>query len=88
MSKFRGISDVGSFERGRFRETARKSNEVQAKLGAGIQWNHPFVADNETFCVYLAEDEGLIEEHAKRSGFPATRVTGVKRMIDPTTQSA
>ena len=88
MSVFRGISGVGSFERGRFREAARKSNEVQAELGAGIQWNHSFVADNKTFCVCLAEDEGLIEEHAKRSGFPATRVTGVKRKIDPTTQSA
>jgi cell division inhibitor SulA len=43
------------------------------------------VRNQETFCVYLAEDEALIHEHARRSGFPANKVTEVRRMIDPTT---
>jgi hypothetical protein len=46
------------------------------------------VADNKTFCVYLAKDEAIIHKHAEVSGFPATKVTEVKRMIDPTTAGA
>jgi hypothetical protein len=39
----------------------------------------------KTFCAYLAEDEAIIRKHAEISGFPATKITEVKRMIDPTT---
>jgi hypothetical protein len=46
-----------------------------------------YVAADKTFCVYLAENEEVIREHARRSGFPANRITEVKRMIDPTTAS-
>ena len=46
-----------------------------------------YVAADKTFCVYLAKDEAIIHEHARRSGFPADKVTEVRRMIDPTTAS-
>jgi hypothetical protein len=39
----------------------------------------------KTFCVYLAKDEAIIRRHAEISGFPASKVTAVKTMIDPTT---
>jgi hypothetical protein len=42
---------------------------------------------DKTFCIYLAEDEEAIREHAKISGFPATVITEVKAVIDPTTES-
>ena len=47
-----------------------------------------YVAADKTFCVYLAKDEDVIKEHAKLSGFPATKVTEVRKMIDPTTEHA
>jgi len=56
-----------------------------AELGPDIQWIESFVAGDKIFCVYLAKDEGLIHEHAKLSGFPATIVTEIRKMIDPTT---
>ena len=43
------------------------------------------MAGDKTFCIYLADDESLIHEHAERSGFPATTVTQVRKMIDPVT---
>ena len=46
------------------------------------------MADNKTFCVYLAKDENIINEHARISGFPATKITEVKKLIDPTTAAA
>ena len=56
--------------------------------GKNIQWEHSYVAGEKTFCIYIAEAPALIEEHAERSGFPATKVTEVRRMIDPVTAEA
>jgi hypothetical protein len=47
-----------------------------------------FVADNKTFCVYLADSEASVHEHAKLSGFPATKVTEVRSVISPTTAAS
>jgi hypothetical protein len=84
----RDIPKVGTFEREQLRAAAAKSNEVLQQLGPDIQWVESFVADNKTFCVYLAKDEKIINEHARISGFPATKVTEVKKLIDPTTAAA
>jgi predicted Rdx family selenoprotein len=84
----RDIPKVGTFEREQLRAAAAKSNEVLQQLGPDIQWVESFVADNKTFCVYLAKDETIINEHARISGFPATKITEVKKLIDPTTAAA
>jgi hypothetical protein len=79
---------VGSFERDQLRAAAQKSNEVLRKLGPDIQWIESFVAADKTFCIYLAKDEAIIRQHAEISGFPATKITEVRKMIDPTTAAA
>jgi hypothetical protein len=82
----RDIPQVGALERDQLREAAAKSNSVLKELGPDIQWVESYVADNKTFCVYLAKDEQIIKKHAEISGFPATKVTEVRKMIDPTTE--
>ena len=84
----REIPGVGTFEREQLRGAAAKSNDVLRQLGADIQWVESYVADGKTFCVYLAKDEAIIKRHAEISGFPASKITEVKRMIDPTTERA
>jgi hypothetical protein len=84
----RDIPKVGTLEREQLRAAAAKSNEALHQLGPDIQWVESYVADNKTFCVYLAKDEAIIHKHAEISGFPATKVTEVKKMIDPTTAAA
>jgi Nickel responsive protein SCO4226-like len=84
----RDIAKVGTFEREQLRQAAAKSNDVLRQLGPDIQWVESYVADNKTFCVYLAKDEAIIRKHAEISGFPATKITEVKRMIDPTTAAS
>jgi len=84
----RDIPKVGSFERDQLRAAAQKSNEVLRKLGPDIQWVESFVAADKTFCIYLAKDEAIIRQHAEISGFPATKITEVRKMIDPTTAAA
>jgi hypothetical protein len=82
----RDIPEVGSLEREQLRGAAAKSNEVLRQLGPDIQWLESFVAQNKTFCVYLAKDEEIIRRHAETSGFPATKITEVRKMIDPSTE--
>jgi len=81
----RDIPEIGSADRDTLREAAKKSNSVLAELGPDIQWIESYVAGNKTFCVYMAKDEEIIREHARRSGFPATKITEIRKMIDPTT---
>jgi hypothetical protein len=84
----RDIPEVGTFERQQLREAAAQSNKVLRQLGPEIQWVESYVAENKTFCVYLAKDEAIIQKHAEISGFPATKITEVRKMIDPTTERA
>lgn len=57
-------------------------------LGPGIQWDHSFVTTDKIFCVYLAESEAMIRDHAKRGGFPCNRVNVVTTIIDPLTEQS
>jgi hypothetical protein len=84
----RDIPKVGSFEREQLRGAAAKSNEVLRQLGADIQWVESYVAADKTFCIYLAKDDAIIRRHEQMSGFPATTITEVQKMIDPTTERA
>jgi len=84
----RDIPEIGSADREALRGAAEKSNGVLAEMRSeqkNIQWEHSYVTGNKTFCIYIAGDEALIQEHAQRSGFPATKVTEVSKMIDPVT---
>jgi hypothetical protein len=77
-----GVDKLGGTE---LKGAAATSNSALAQLAPRVQWLESFVAADKTFCIYLAEDEAAIEDHARLSGFPATRITEVVRMIDPTT---
>ncbi|HZN03672.1 MAG TPA: DUF4242 domain-containing protein [Candidatus Polarisedimenticolia bacterium] len=83
----RDIPKVGSLDRQQYKEAAAKSNAALRELGFDIQWVESFVAADKTFCVYRASNEDIIRKHAEISGFPATRITAVRRKIDPTTAS-
>ena len=53
--------------------------------GPAIQWVESYVTDDKIYCVYIAPDEAMVQEHARRGGFPANKVSKVQAMIDPTT---
>lgn len=81
----RDIPDVGSFEQEQLKDASKTSNSALAQLAPRVQWDHSYVAGNKTFCIYLAEDEDAILKHAEISGFPASVITEVSKIIDPTT---
>ena len=82
----RDIPEVGSMEREQLSGAAATSNEALAQLAPKVQWVESFVAADKTF--YLAEDEDVIRKHAEISGFPATKITEIRKTIDPTTEKA
>jgi hypothetical protein len=86
MPKFvieREIPGIGQLSDSEIREIARKSNAVLEGLGPSIQWLHSYVTGDKMYCVYIAPDEAMVREHASRGGFPANRVSAVRRLVDP-----
>jgi uncharacterized protein DUF4242 len=81
----RDLPGVGSLNREQLKDAAATSNDALAKLAGKVQWLQSFVVDDKTFCIYLAESEASVHEHARLSGFPASKVTEVRSVIDPTT---
>ncbi|HEX9260556.1 MAG TPA: DUF4242 domain-containing protein [Acidimicrobiales bacterium] len=82
----RDIPSIGAASDADLAGAAGTSNAALAQLAPRVQWEHSYVAADKTFCIYLAENEDAIHEHARISGFPATKITEVKGMIDPTTE--
>ena len=64
---------------------ARRSNEVLAAMAPRAQWQHTFLTRDKLFCVYQADDEATIREHAAAGGFPVTEVREVLTILDPGT---
>ena len=88
MPKFvieREIAGAGKLKPDQLQGISQKSCAVLKSLGPQIQWLESYVTDDKIYCVYIAPDEATVREHAKQGGFPANRVSQIRRMIDPTT---
>lgn len=80
----RDIPGIGGMSLVELCGAARASNQAIARIGK-LQWQHSYVAGDKTFCIYLAEGEASIRQHAELSGIPVTRITEITQIIDPTT---
>lgn len=81
----RDLPGVGSLNRQQLKDAAATSNGALAKLSGKVQWEHSYVVNDKTFCIYLADSEASVKEHARLSGFPASKITEVRGIIDPMT---
>lgn len=81
----REIPDAGALTPEELQGISAKSCGVLREMGPQIQWVESYVTDNKIYCVYIAPNEDLVREHAKQGGFPANKVSEIRRMIDPTT---
>jgi Protein of unknown function (DUF4242) len=81
----REIPDAGKLTPQQLQGISQKSCGVLKNLGPQIQWVESYVTDEKIYCVYIAPNEALVKEHAKQGGFPANRISEVRRIIDPTT---
>ncbi|HLM56837.1 MAG TPA: DUF4242 domain-containing protein [Pyrinomonadaceae bacterium] len=88
MPKFlieRELEGAGKLSPQELQAVSQKSCGVLRELGPEIQWVESYVTDDKIYCVYIAPDEELVRRHAEQGGFPANRVSEIRRMIDPTT---
>jgi len=81
----RDIPGAGNLTPVDLKGISQKSCSVLKEMGPKIQWMHSYVTGNKIFCVYKAENEELLREHAKKGGFPVTTITEIKTAISPAT---
>ncbi len=81
----RDLPGVGSMSENELRQASSTSNSAISQLFPRVQWQHSYVTAEKTFCIYIAEDEDAIRQHAEISGFPANMITEVSGVIDPAT---
>jgi hypothetical protein len=79
----REVPGAGNLTDEQLCEVSKKSVGVLNEMGPKIQWLHSYVTGDKVYCVYLAPDEATIQEHARRIGLPANRVSAVRRLLDP-----
>ena len=81
----REMPGAGQLSAEELRGAAQNSCAVLQELGPQIQWVQSYITDDKIYCVYIAQNENLVRQHAQQAGFPANRVSEVKTIIDPTT---
>ena len=79
----RDIPGLGQMTEEQLREISIRSLDVLKGIGPQIQWLHSYVTDDRLYCVYLAPDEAVVREHASKMGIPASRISAVRRLLDP-----
>lgn len=81
----RDIPGAGQLTQADLHGIAQKSCGILRDMGPRIQWLHSYVTCNKVYCIYIADSEQAIREHAEQGGFPANRIEEIKTIIDPTT---
>lgn len=81
----REIPGAGNLSPAELQAIAQKSCGVLSALGPQIQWQQSYVTDDKVYCVYIAQNEDMVREHARQGGFPANRVSRIATIIDPAT---
>lgn len=84
----RDLPEAGKLTDTDLQQISEKSCDVLRKMGPDIQWQESHVTDNKIYCVYIAPNEQLIRKHTQQGGFAITKVSAVRRLIDPTTAEA
>ena len=88
MRKFiveRAIPGIGTARQDELSAVAAIDNDIVSQLWPDIQWLSSFIADDKTYCLYLAKDEATVRRHSELAGFPADKILELKATIDPGT---
>jgi hypothetical protein len=80
----RELPGAGALSPAELKAVSQKSCGVLRELGSEIQWVQSYVTPDKIYCVYIAPNEEMVREHARRGGFPANSISEVRAVIDPT----
>src|SRR5262245_59543536 len=84
----RDIPDAGKLISEQLKSISQTSCKVLKEMGPEIQWVQSYVTGDKIYCVYKAENEELIREHAEKGGFPANYIMEISSVIGPATATA
>ena len=84
----RDIPGAGKLTPEQLKAISQKSCSVIKEMGPKIEWVQSYVTGDKIFCVYKAQNEELIREHAKKGGFPANKIMEIHTGISPATALA
>ena len=81
----RDIPGAGDLGQSDLQGISQKSCGILKDMGTGIEWVQSYVTGDKVYCVYNADNEQLIKDHASTGGFPANSISEVKNIISPKT---
>lgn len=81
----RDFPGAGKLTAQELEDMSQKSCEVLEEMGPKIQWVQSYVTDDKVYCVYIAPNEEMVQEHGRKGGFPINLISEIKTVIDPTT---
>jgi hypothetical protein len=65
---------------------AQRSCAVINELGnENLEWIHSYITMDNLWCVYNAQNEEILREHAKRGPFPCDNIREIFGMLSPAT---
>ena len=73
----RPIPGVGFLGIEKKKKISENSNVAIAKLGDIIEWDHSYLTNEGTYCIYRADSPDTIREHGLLAGAPTGKITSV-----------
>ena len=91
MNKYlikREIEGASQIPSEKLEEIGQGSESVLVQMrneGKNIEQEQSYVAGNNVFCVYNADSEEVVKEHAERAGVPANEITLISSVLEHNT---
>ncbi|HEY6955075.1 MAG TPA: nickel-binding protein [Flavisolibacter sp.] len=79
------VPNVGLLNPDELKTVAQGFCQVIDGMGSKVQWINSFVTPDKIYCVYLADNREIVLAHVSQSQYPASFVSEVSTIIDPTT---
>ena len=91
MNKYlikREIEGASQIPSEKLEEIGKGSESVLVQMrneGKSIEQEQSYVAGNNVFCIYNADSEEVVKEHAERAGVPANEITLISSVLEHNT---
>ena len=85
----RTLPNAGKLTLAEKKSIAQRSNAVIKELGnENLQWLHSYITADNLWCIYKANNEQILKEHAKRGSFPCDLISEIYGTLSPATATA
>ena len=82
----RNLPQAGNLSMAEKKAIAQRSCAVIEELGTeNLQWVHSYITADNLWCIYRANNEEILREHARRGPFPCDVIREVFGTFSPAT---